>query len=109
MPQPGQIKKKKKIRQLLAALQPFEPQKVYLFGSWARGEEDELSDIDIVVIKDTILPFLKRLQELGKMLPSEIGAVDLLVYTPEEFAAMHQGGNAFAAMIIEEACLIYGR
>jgi len=35
--------------------------------------------------------------------------VDLLVYTPEEFAAMRRAGNAFAEMIVEEGCLLYGR
>jgi hypothetical protein len=33
--------------------------------------------------------------------------VDILVYTPEEFAAMLQEGNAFAEMIAEEAQLLY--
>ncbi len=98
-----------KIQQLVDVLRSYQPERVYLFGSWARGEEDELSDLDIVVIKRTTLPFFDRLREVGRLLPVEIGGADILVYTPEEFAAMQSEGNAFAQMIAEEAHLIYGR
>jgi predicted nucleotidyltransferase len=98
-----------KINRLVRALLPYEPEAVYLFGSYARAEEDKLSDIDLVVIKPTALPFFERLREISKLLPDEIGAVDILVYTPEEFAAMRERGNAFASMISDEARLIYGK
>jgi hypothetical protein len=39
----------------------------------------------------------------------DLGSVDILVYTPEEFALMRQVGNAFAEMIAEDARVIYGR
>ena len=98
-----------RIRRIVKALRPYEPESIYLFGSWARGEADELSDVDIVVIKQTTSPFLSRLREAGALLPLETGAVDLLVYTPEEFESMRRDGNPFAEMIAEEATLIYGR
>lgn len=103
-----QLLARKKIRRLLAALEPYQPERVYVFGSWARGEADDLSDLDIVVIKETSVPFLDRLQKVGRILPQDLGAVDLLVYTPVEFDTMLQGGNAFAETIAEEGCLIYG-
>ena len=98
---------KKKIRQIIRSLLPYEPERLCLFGSWARGEEDELSDIDLVVIKQTTTPFLERLQEVARLLPPEVGGVDLLVYTPDEFRAMKEEGNAFAEMISEEGMPIY--
>jgi predicted nucleotidyltransferase len=98
---------KKKIRQLIRSLFPYHPERLYLFGSWARGEEDEMSDIDLVVIKQTSTPFLERLREVSSLLPAEIGGVDILVYTPDEFAAMQRNGNAFAEMIAEEGLLLY--
>ena len=98
-----------RIQRLLESLQPYQAERVYLFGSAARGEEDELSDLDIVIIKRSASPFFDRLREVGRLLPPESGAVDVLVYTPEEFAAMRREGNAFAEMIAEEGHLIYGR
>jgi len=46
---------------------------------------------------------------VASLLPAGTEAVDVLVYTPEEFATMRREGNAFAEMIAEEARLIYGR
>ncbi len=96
-------------RKLLLALKPFDPERIYLFGSMAREETDTLSDLDVVVIKRTSSAFFARLEEAGRMLPSDMGAVDLLVYTPEEFAGMLEDGNAFAEMVAEEGRVIYER
>ncbi len=96
-----------RIHALLEALRGYGPERVYLFGSCARGEADDLSDLDVVVIKRTILGFFDRMREVGKLLPAALGGVDLLVYTPEEFEVMRQEGNAFAEMIAEEGLLIY--
>ncbi|MBI5411224.1 MAG: nucleotidyltransferase domain-containing protein [Nitrospirae bacterium] len=98
-----------RIERLLEALRGYQPECVYLFGSAARGEADELSDLDVVVIKPTQSSFFERLQEVGRMLPAEAGPVDVLVYTPEEFAAMQREGNAFAEMVAKEGLLVYGR
>lgn len=98
-----------KLEGLVEALKAYQPQRIYLFGSWARGEQDDLSDLDVVIIKETSLPFLERLLEAARLLPAGIGGVDLLVYTPAEFEAMRQNGNAFAEMIAEEGKIIYER
>ena len=100
---------KKRVRQLLNSLLPYQPERMYLFGSWARGEEDELSDLDLLIIKETESPFFDRLREVSKFLPGNMGGVDVLVYTPKEFARMRREGNAFAEMILEEGALIYDR
>ncbi len=98
-----------RIREVVEALRSYQPERVYLFGSWARGEADELSDLDLVVIKRTTAPFFDRLMEVGRLLPAGAGGVDVLVYTPDEFAAMQRNGNAFAELIAEEGRLIYAR
>lgn len=97
------------LSELVAALRTGDPERIYLIGSWARGEADELSDIDIVVIQRSTQPFLERLREVARLLPTNMGAVDVLVYTPEEFAAMQRDENAFAQTVCEEGVLIYGR
>lgn len=76
----------------------YQPQKVILFGSMARGLVSEWSDLDLVIIKDTSLPFLKRLTEVALLCRLRVG-VDFLVYTPNEFAQMVADKNPF---IIEE-------
>ncbi len=98
-----------RIRKVVDALRSYQPERIYLFCSWASREEDELSDLDMVVIKPTAAPFFDRIREVLGLLPSGMGGVDVLVYTPEEFEAMQREGNAFAELVAEEGLLIYGR
>lgn len=84
----------KKLRQVLALLVRYAPQRVYLFGSYARGEQESLSDIDLVIVKETDQPFFDRIREVLGCL-KDTGRVDVLVYTPSEFEHMKQSGNAF--------------
>ena len=98
-----------RIRVLLHSLLTHRPERIYLFGSAACGEADELSDLDVVIILDSPLPFLERLAHLARYIPGESGAVDLLAYTPAEWEQMLSAGNAFAEMVAEEGKLLYDR
>ena len=107
--QPLALTRRSRVRGLLRALRPYGAERIFLYGSLARGEADELSDIDLVVIKETAQPFWDRLREVARLLPPDLGGVDILVYSPEEFSTMLADGNAFAEMVIEEGRLIYDR
>ena len=60
---------------------------VYVFGSVAAGTADEHSDIDVILVRDTALPFFDRVREIMD-LRLEFGAADLLIYTPAELDEM---------------------
>ncbi len=53
-----------RLRRLVSLLMAYQPEKILLFGSHTRGQADEFSDYDIVVIKRTQSSFLERLQEM---------------------------------------------
>lgn len=64
-----------------------------VFGSWARGRADGFSDLDLAVVMDTDLPRPERARGLAGALDGALPvAVDLLVYTPAEFAANRSDG-----------------
>lgn len=87
----------------------YQPEKVILFGSLAEGTVGEWSDIDLVIIKDTSLPFLQRLEEVALLCFAPEG-VDYLVYTPKEFAQMVAEKNPFVLKeIIEKGKVLYER
>jgi predicted nucleotidyltransferase len=96
------------IQRVVDALRPYGPDRIYVFGSHARGEADELSDLDVVLIKQTSDPFFTRLRQAGQLLPADL-AVDLLVYTPAEFERMLAAGNVLAETVVEEGRVVYER
>jgi predicted nucleotidyltransferase len=91
---------------LLQALRPYQPQRIILFGSTARGEADADSDLDVLVIKDTPDPFVKRLELMAELCPLGVHA-DILVYTPLELKLMIEDGNPFILRALEEGKVIY--
>jgi predicted nucleotidyltransferase len=92
---------------LVRLLQRYEPERIILFGSQARGEADTYSDYDIVVIKHTKRPFLDRLQDMVPYLVEFNRPAEILVYTPEEFDRMHETGLGW--VIQNEGVLLYER
>lgn len=60
------------------------PEKVILLGTLATGPVHEWSDIDLVVVERTSLPFFQRIKKIRKLLQPKVG-MDVMVYTPEEF------------------------
>jgi len=88
----------------------YSPQKVILFGSHARGDASEDSDIDLLIIKDTEKPPAERwqavkrlLRERGRRIP-----VSPLVYTSEEIAHRIAMKDFFIMEILEKGIVLYG-
>ncbi len=74
-----------RIRERFAALPGV--QRVSLFGSYARGRRDLLTDLDVLVVMRTEEPFPERLKRLHRLAEAGVD-LDILCYTPEEFARM---------------------
>ena len=72
-----------------------------MFGSVARGEADEWSDLDLIVIADTDRTFFERFRDFDGLY--EIWPrLDLLVYTSAEFERMVDEENPFLLRALEE-------
>jgi uncharacterized protein len=98
----------KTLEQILATLiTKYQPEKIILFGSMATGDVGEWSDLDLVIIKNTSLPFMKRLKEVALLCRAPV-SVDYLVYTPEEFNEMIKQNNHFILNeIIDQGKVVY--
>ena len=80
----------------------------YVFGSVLSGRTDEYSDVDLLLVRKTELPFFDRLREIMS-LRREFGNLDLLIYTPEELEDMlSEPGRDFVKNIVKTGYRIEG-
>ena len=84
----------------------YEPNRVILFGSHARGEA--AADIDVVLIKETQDRFLDRLKHVYERWSLPV-AVDILVYTPAEWDRMVAEERGFVLRVLQEGREIHVR
>lgn len=83
-----------------------DPEKVILFGTLAKGRVHEWSDIDLVVVEKTQLPFFQRLRKVRKLLRPKVG-MDIMVYTPEEFDQLCVDRPFFREEILAKGEIVY--
>ena len=70
------------VNRLVAAAHPL---KVILFGSHARGDADDHSDVDLLVIEVTVSDRYEEMVRLNRVLKGPLIPVDLLVVSEQEF------------------------
>lgn len=78
-----------------------------VFGSYARGGADAWSDLDLVIIADTDVPFLDRFRTFEGVFEAYRRAMEILVYTPDEFAQMIEAENPFIEQVLKDGVTIY--
>ena len=96
----------KELKQVSLDLLAYQPKKVILFGSLARGDYHEASDIDLVIIKETDKRFLERISDVLRYMNSSL-PIEALVYTPSEWQQMIQTENSFAQTVQNEGVVLY--
>jgi hypothetical protein len=96
------------IEQIARDLAKINPIRAILYGSYARGDYHEASDFDLLVIKETDLPFLKRGLEVLEAVETKVH-VEPLVYTPQEIDEMIKLGNPLILDALSEGRVIYER
>ena len=85
------------------------PDKIYLFGSYANGHANEDSDIDLLVVKESSEPKYIRRIEIQRLLIGSKLPVDIVVYTNDEFEKEKTTPYSFVNSAIQEAKLMYER
>src|SRR3990172_5924875 len=67
-------------------IQEFEPEKILLFGSRIKGEANENSDIDVIIVSQVFagIPFVKRTPIVLKTVRFD-KHIDFICYSPIDF------------------------
>jgi predicted nucleotidyltransferase len=86
----------------------FQPERVYLFGSHARGDAGPDSDYDLLmVVKESSLPRYRREQAAFRALAGVGAAKDILVLTSDEFDRKRTVVSSLPASVEREGILLY--
>ncbi len=85
----------------------FDPKLIIIFGSAARGDADENSDLDILVVMDTDLSYYRRAPEVRRRLLGIPLAMDIFVATPEEFLEYKDDDRFFIKYIVSTGKVAY--
>jgi uncharacterized protein len=97
----------------LAIRRAADPQLVVLFGSHARHEAREDSDIDLLIVADAqSWKSPTRRQEIGRLrraLPRVGHSIDVLLFTPSEVEQWRTARNHVIARALAEGLILYER
>jgi uncharacterized protein len=106
---------RKELYLILERLKKLNLHKVILFGSFAYGQPDKHSDVDLIVVTDDeYLPknyreksdlYLKvsdSLSDIAGRIP-----IDLIVYTKSMYSRFVQSGSLFSKEILQNGVVLY--
>jgi uncharacterized protein len=90
------------VAQLKTALHP---EKIILFGSWARGTASRRSDVDLLIVWETLESPLDRIGTLLTLLRDAPRSIDVIVYTPTELS--QRSNSHFIRQVLQEGVILY--
>lgn len=82
------------------------PERILVFGSYARGESGPDSDLDLIVVAPSAKRWLDRQVEARLALDTDL-AVDVIVLTPEELRERIDSGDPSFRVVLAEARTLY--
>jgi predicted nucleotidyltransferase len=87
----------------------YNPEKIILFGSYARGNFSDKSDLDFILVKDTPIPKHKRGLEVRRLFYRLAIPMDFKIYTSSEFKEELSNQYSFLSSAIKESKVLYER
>lgn len=72
---------------LLSVKKAYKPERMIVFGSQARGDTHEGSDVDVIIVKKTRRRFLDRIGDVLELWKGR-QPLEPIIYTPGEFQKM---------------------
>lgn len=87
----------------------YDPDQVYVFGSHAKGNATEHSDLDLLVVRPTELPRPLRGRDVMAVLSGVALPMDVLFMTPQELQAELSQPYSLISTIMPTARLRYTR
>lgn len=99
----------RELARVVERLRPLDPERVVLFGSHARGDFHEHSDIDLVVVMRTQRRYIDRIGDVLTLLDCTDFDIEPHVYTPEEYENLKRSRNVLVEAAEREGKVLYER
>ncbi len=87
----------------------FQPEKIILFGSYARGEATDDSDVDLLVVMHVKGSRRRKANEIDLALSGRTVPLDLIVVTPEQFDRQKDLIGTIVRQAAREGKVVYER
>jgi uncharacterized protein len=101
---------RKQIEQITdTIIDKFNPVRIIVFGSHARGEATEESDLDLFVEMESDLSPPQRSIQVGAVFGLRPWSLDVVVYTPEEAQRLRRIRGTLLSTIEAEGEVLYER
>ena len=84
------------------------PQRIVLFGSYARGDADEGSDLDLMVVKSQVTNRAQEMVFLARALQPLQVPVDVLVVSADELARLGRAPGSVYWWALHEGRVLHG-
>ena len=102
--------RRKMINEMVSRIvEHFDPEKIILFGSHARGEAGPESDVDLLVVMPITGSKRKKMVEIGVSLHDIPLAKDIIVTTPEDFEWRKEIVGTIERPAAREGKVLYAR
>ena len=87
----------------------FNPRRIIMFGSRARGDASPGSDLDLLVEMDSDKPPPRRASDILRLFGPRKWAMDVVVYTPEEVKRLRNVVGTLVYTVEREGKVLYER
>lgn len=87
-------------------IKSYQPEKIILFGSLARGNFSEDSDVDLLIIKETKDSKIDRIKKILFTVDYNL-PFEPLVYTQDELEKRQKLGDSFILAVLSEGKVLY--
>ena len=84
------------------------PNRIVLFGSYARGDANDDSDLDLLVIEEEVLDRAREMVRLRRLLRPLRVPVDILVYSETEVARWGNQPGSALYWALREGKVVHG-
>ncbi len=85
----------------------YKPEKIILFGSLAKDQIKQGTDIDLFIIKSDVPELgVDRIRQLDALIKYRL-ATDFIVYKPQELEQRLKLGDPFVKTILKEGKMLY--